>query len=250
MVNRWTCKYCNLTINDDAPSRAAHEGGFRHKAAVERALRQTYKRAERDRRDAATQAKELAKIERAAGKAAAGQGLESSAEDADEATGSKRRRKEDGEGDDKSKKAPAEWKPSNKFTAYTTAANLGIGEDEEEVRAREEQKLRQEQGFASEWSVVQEAESSSTALPTDQQAKKSSAVQLPPVEDEDDHRSYKAKEKVLPRNTDADDEPAPPIAGASSNSASAPAEGGDSGVVFRKRKAGAGAGAKKVRSLA
>lgn len=28
---RWTCPYCDITINDDVPSRMQHEGGMRHK---------------------------------------------------------------------------------------------------------------------------------------------------------------------------------------------------------------------------
>ncbi|WFD35084.1 mRNA cleavage and polyadenylation factor subunit [Malassezia cuniculi] len=40
---RWTCKYCNVTVNDDVPSRRHHENGVRHKQNVEQALKNLYR---------------------------------------------------------------------------------------------------------------------------------------------------------------------------------------------------------------
>lgn len=40
---RWTCKYCNVTINDDVPSRRRHENGARHKQNVARSLKDLYR---------------------------------------------------------------------------------------------------------------------------------------------------------------------------------------------------------------
>lgn len=40
---RWTCKYCNVTINDDVPSRRHHENGARHKQNVARSLNDLYR---------------------------------------------------------------------------------------------------------------------------------------------------------------------------------------------------------------
>lgn len=40
---RLTCKYCNVTINDDVPSRRHHENGARHKQNVERSLKELYR---------------------------------------------------------------------------------------------------------------------------------------------------------------------------------------------------------------
>lgn len=40
---RWTCKYCNVTVNDDVPSRRHHENGARHKQNVERSLKELYR---------------------------------------------------------------------------------------------------------------------------------------------------------------------------------------------------------------
>lgn len=61
---RWTCKYCNVTINDDAPSRRQHENGLRHKGNVERAVREATKSKHRSEADQARARRELQKIER------------------------------------------------------------------------------------------------------------------------------------------------------------------------------------------
>lgn len=61
---RWTCKYCDVTINDDVPSRTQHEGGARHKANVERALRDIYRKSEGERRDKEAAGREMERIER------------------------------------------------------------------------------------------------------------------------------------------------------------------------------------------
>ncbi|KAE8221786.1 hypothetical protein CF319_g4904 [Tilletia indica] len=216
MVNRWTCKYCDLTINDDVPSRAAHEGGFRHKAAVERALRQTYKKAEKGRREAAVQAREIAKIERAALKAdaqdAAGPSEAPEEEEEGEGQAGSKRKRSHGK-DKEDQNGRAEWKPKDKFAAYTTAANLGLGEDPEEVRAREEKELRQKEGFASGWSVVEDPNppsipSSSSQSATAQAKSHKPIATFDAVDDQEDLRSFKTQEKTAPRLADDEDEPA------------------------------------------
>lgn len=60
----WTCKYCNLTINDDVPSRLQHENGMRHKGNVERALKDVYRKSENDRREKRNLEIEMKKINR------------------------------------------------------------------------------------------------------------------------------------------------------------------------------------------
>lgn len=74
----WTCTYCNVTINDDAPSRRQHEMGLRHKGNVQRAIGEQYDRAAAARRAAADAAREMARIE-AAAQAAVGAGAAGSA---------------------------------------------------------------------------------------------------------------------------------------------------------------------------
>ena len=47
---RYLCKYCNIYIADDAPSRRQHEGGLKHKGNVERFVRGLYKAGEKRKR--------------------------------------------------------------------------------------------------------------------------------------------------------------------------------------------------------
>lgn len=61
---RWTCKYCNVTINDDIPSRRHHENGLRHKHNVERALRALHKENDAKRRAEVQAHMELLRIEK------------------------------------------------------------------------------------------------------------------------------------------------------------------------------------------
>ena len=44
---RYHCKYCNIYIADDKPSRQQHENGLRHKGNVERFVRGLYKEGEK-----------------------------------------------------------------------------------------------------------------------------------------------------------------------------------------------------------
>ncbi len=60
---RWTCKYCDVTINDDLPSRRHHESGGRHKQNVRQALENLYRKGEQERKDAEDAKKEMARIE-------------------------------------------------------------------------------------------------------------------------------------------------------------------------------------------
>lgn len=60
---RWTCKYCDITINDDLPSRRHHETGVRHKQNVRKALQDLYRKGEQERKDAEHMKKEMARIE-------------------------------------------------------------------------------------------------------------------------------------------------------------------------------------------
>lgn len=61
---KWTCPYCDITINDDVPSRMQHENGLRHKGNVERSLKGTYRKAERERREEEMAKREMKAIEK------------------------------------------------------------------------------------------------------------------------------------------------------------------------------------------
>lgn len=60
---RWTCKYCDVTINDDLPSRRHHETGLRHKQNKQKALQELYRKSEQERKDAEHTKKEMERIE-------------------------------------------------------------------------------------------------------------------------------------------------------------------------------------------
>ena len=119
---RWTCKYCNVTINDDVPSRRHHESGSRHKKNVAQALDHLHKvKDEKRRKDLQTQS-EIQRIESAA----------------------KRDFQRYDMGEHQNQQVPVEqskaasvpnssilkpWKPLDKFSAYTTADSLGISHE-------------------------------------------------------------------------------------------------------------------------
>jgi WW domain-binding protein 4 len=60
---RYFCKYCDVYIADDAPSRQHHENGLRHKGNVERFVRGLYKAGEKRKKDADEEKREMRRIE-------------------------------------------------------------------------------------------------------------------------------------------------------------------------------------------
>jgi hypothetical protein len=60
---KYFCKYCDVYIADDAPSRNQHEGGMRHQGNKERYVRNLYKTAERKKKDDEEEAREMKRIE-------------------------------------------------------------------------------------------------------------------------------------------------------------------------------------------
>ena len=61
---KYLCKYCNIYIADDAPSRRQHETGLRHKGNVERFVRGLYKAGEKRKQDLEEEKREMARIEK------------------------------------------------------------------------------------------------------------------------------------------------------------------------------------------
>ena len=60
---KYFCKYCDIYIADDAPSRQQHESGLRHKGNRERFVRNLYKQGERAKKDLEEEKREIARIE-------------------------------------------------------------------------------------------------------------------------------------------------------------------------------------------
>ncbi|KAJ7593873.1 hypothetical protein C8J56DRAFT_423317 [Mycena floridula] len=149
---KYFCKYCDIFIADDAPSRTQHENGLRHQGNRDRYIRGLYKDGEKKKKDQEEERREMLNIDRAAqlayaqdvsaGLAKPGAGPVPSSSSAS-----------------KSRKPPP--KPSNPYANYSTAESLGYSDpDAERIAAAEAQ--RQSQGVAGEWEVVE------TAVPSGQ----------------------------------------------------------------------------------
>lgn len=158
---KYFCKYCDIYIADDAPSRRQHESGLRHKGNRDRFVRTLYKQGERAKKDQEEEKREIARIEAVrnstlstpeipliTSKAANAAFAHDVSSGHASAGSSSRSAKQD--------TAPAAKKPerpSSTFANYSTAESLGYTDpDEERLRAEEER--RQSQGVVGEWEVV------------------------------------------------------------------------------------------------
>jgi hypothetical protein len=61
---KYFCKYCEIYIADDAPSRQHHENGLRHKGNLERFIRGIYKTGEKQKKDKEEETREMKRVER------------------------------------------------------------------------------------------------------------------------------------------------------------------------------------------
>ncbi|KAJ3013592.1 hypothetical protein NUW54_g1545 [Trametes sanguinea] len=145
---KYFCKYCNIYIADDAPSRRQHESGLRHKGNVERFVRSLYKAGEKRKQDLEEEKREMARVEKAAEAAFAQDvssgivkpGSSSTVAGPSSAAGPR--------------KVAATLKPADPFANYTTAESLGIT-DPDEARRRAEAERRLQEGVAGDWEVVE-----------------------------------------------------------------------------------------------
>ena len=60
---KYFCKYCEIYIADDVPSRQHHENGLRHKGNRERFIRGLYKEGEKRKKDQDEEKREMARVE-------------------------------------------------------------------------------------------------------------------------------------------------------------------------------------------
>ncbi|WFD20841.1 NADPH dehydrogenase [Malassezia caprae] len=119
---RWTCKYCQVTINDDPPSRRHHESGMRHKHNVERALRALHRDTDAQRRADQEKQRAMQRIEQAAAREHARYDARRTERPIAAPAPSAIPRPEPA-------RRPAAWKPSDKMSHYTTAASLGLQDE-------------------------------------------------------------------------------------------------------------------------
>ncbi|KAI0066125.1 hypothetical protein BV25DRAFT_1504467 [Artomyces pyxidatus] len=194
---RYFCKYCDIYIADDAPSRQHHENGLRHKGNVDRFVRGLYKAGEKRKKDADEERREIARIEQAAQAAfsqdvGAGLAKASSSKAPAPAVASSSR-----------KPLP---KSKGGFADYSTAQQLGYTDPDVE-RALAEKAYRQNQGVAGEWHFVDTIPKQASQSPApeanvelaeaeaaDEASRKRAAEE--PV-DEEDGRGWKLRKKTV-----------------------------------------------------
>ncbi|KAL5484921.1 hypothetical protein ACEPAI_7563 [Sanghuangporus weigelae] len=143
---KYFCKYCDIYITDDAPSRRQHEAGLRHKGNRERFVRNLYKQGERRKKDLEEEKREMARVEAAANAAFA---QDVSAGHASYASSSSQ--KSDASRSTAASKKPE--RPASVWSDYTTAQSLGIADPDEE-RLKAEMERRRTQALVGEWEVV------------------------------------------------------------------------------------------------
>ncbi|KAG8983617.1 hypothetical protein FRB90_005869 [Tulasnella sp. 427] len=185
---KYFCKYCDIFIADDAPSRKQHEDGLKHKGNKDRFVRDLYKQGEKKKKEQAENEREMKAIDAAAAAAYAKDVGASAAASAVASSSAP-------------KPAPKKAAPSgDKWSNYSTAASLGFV-DEEAERLAAEAAARQNEGIVGEWSTVTvipsappQAESSGSGVPSSTPAKRERS---PTPEDPEDTRRFKVRQKVV-----------------------------------------------------
>ncbi|CAA7261773.1 unnamed protein product [Cyclocybe aegerita] len=188
---KYFCKYCDIFIADDAPSRQQHENGLRHKGNVERFIRGIYKTGEKQKKDLEEEMREMRRVEQAAAVAFSqdvGAGLAKARSGPVASTSA-------------STSAKKPLKSSNPFADYSTAASLGYTDPDAE-RIAAELEIRRSQGVAGEWQILtppppagapwSETPESSSEATSDIGVKRE--AEAPP---EDDARSFKLRKRTI-----------------------------------------------------
>ena len=212
---KYFCKYCDIYIADDAPSRRQHESGLRHKGNLERYIRGIYKAGEKQKKDLEEEKREMKRVEQVriialysarvilrihnVKQAAA------AAHAQDIAAGRSKSSTPIVSTSSVAQKKPAQ-KPANPFANYTTAASLGYTDPDAERLAAELERKRT-QGVPGEWEIVTSTPPppASSTSPEPPEATTSEAV---PAEagtkraaeapaDDDDTRSFKLRKKTV-----------------------------------------------------
>ncbi|WVO14309.1 hypothetical protein L204_101941 [Cryptococcus depauperatus] len=148
---QYWCKYCNIWIRDDAPSRRQHETGLKHTGNRERFIRDLYRGGEKAKKEKAQEVAEMARIEAAAQAAHAHDTLAglsrpsssvSLAVTAPCAPPARLNR-------------PRDTKPTDKWANYSTAAQLGfVDPDVEKSSYDVQQELKNSVGEPGQWEEV------------------------------------------------------------------------------------------------
>ena len=162
---RYFCKYCEVYIADDVPSRQHHENGLRHKGNVDRFVRGLYKVGEKRKKDADEEKREMRRIEQVCFysffllflsnpfyvKAA-------NAAFAQDVGAGRAQHPATASSSSSSTAAPPSKKPrqSGGISDYSTPESLGYTDPDIE-RVRAEAERRRTQGVAGDWQMVESA---------------------------------------------------------------------------------------------
>ncbi|KAJ7462235.1 hypothetical protein B0H11DRAFT_100828 [Mycena galericulata] len=179
---KYFCKYCDIYITDDAPSRQQHENGLRHKGNTERFIRSIYKAGEKKKKDDEEERREIVRVEQAAQIAFA------------QDVGAGRAKLSSGP-PIPSTSAPVRKpppKPSNPYTNYSTAKSLGY-DDPDAERLAEEAERRRMQGVAGDWEMVTPSSSEAPVASSSEAGIKRSAEAL----DDEESREFKLRKKSM-----------------------------------------------------
>ncbi|KAA1090990.1 hypothetical protein PGT21_019996 [Puccinia graminis f. sp. tritici] len=160
------CKYCDIFIRDDKPSRAQHENGLRHKGNLERYIRDIYKKEDRAKKERTDEASQVSKIEKAAR-------LAHQQKDLASVEGEKEVKEETEEGDEPRKRPKydkQDWKGAEDLQNYSDARSLGFipDTDSEAARALKEEEeaeaeARSKEGRMGQWEAVLKIQPSNRA---------------------------------------------------------------------------------------
>jgi len=189
---KYFCKYCNIYIADDAPSKSQHEGGLRHKGNVERFVRGIYKAGEKRKNDLEEEQREMARVEQAANAAFA----------KDVSAGLVKPGSSSTPGPSKPAPSKPATKPSSPWANYSTAESLGFTDpDAERLKAEAEQ--RQTQGIVGEWELLSVEQPAPPAvegpgpIPADPGAAAGIKREAEAPVDEEDSRQFKLRKKKV-----------------------------------------------------
>ncbi|KAF9519246.1 hypothetical protein BS47DRAFT_1370837 [Hydnum rufescens UP504] len=137
---KYFCKYCDIYIADDAPSRQQHENGLRHQGNKNRFVRELYKNGERKKRDLEEEKREMKRVDARCRSSRVCQGCWTCSSLIDPP------------------RAPVPGpsrpsKPANPYTNYSDAASLGYTDVDGDFLAAQKA-IRQKEGRMGEWTYV------------------------------------------------------------------------------------------------
>jgi WW domain-binding protein 4 len=162
---RYFCKYCEVYIADDVPSRQHHENGLRHKGNVDRFVRGLYKVGEKRKKDADEEKREMRRIEQVCFYSFVLSFLSNSfyakaanAAFAQDVGAGRAQHPATASSSSSSTVAPPSKKPrqSGGISDYSTPESLGYTDPDIE-RVRAEAERRRTQGVAGDWQMVESA---------------------------------------------------------------------------------------------